>query len=122
MTNKIFVYGTLKRGYNMERLVPDAKFIRETILFGYDIYDLGSYPGIKVAEQSDEHYPFVRGELWQVSDEGLARLDQYEGSAYEKIMVAVEGEEVDTCECAITYLFIGSVSQLKPLVNGKWDR
>jgi len=129
--NNIFVYGTLKRGYNMLNIVPDAVFLRETTLYGFNIYDLGSYPGIKTVEDKDnsdsQQYPFVRGELWSVSDEGLARLDRYEGSAYSKIMVEIEadfneGLDPGETEWAVTYHYDGNVSHLKPIVNGEWKK
>lgn len=124
--NEVFVYGTLKRGYNMLHLVPDAKFCDEAIIMGYHIYDLGSYPGVK---KTGDRNDWVYGELWMVSDEGLARLDQYEGSGYDKVEdeVIIYDDEFKFSDIwhstdAKFYLYKGSVSQLKPIVNGKWER
>jgi len=126
----LFVYGTLKRGYNMERIAPDAVFECEATLFGFEIYNLGSYPGIKRVDHpinDGDPTPYVHGEVWSVSDSGLARLDRYEGSAYTKIQVEVDlddnnGLGEDETTFVSTYLYLGNVDKLQPIPDGEWNR
>jgi gamma-glutamylcyclotransferase (GGCT)/AIG2-like uncharacterized protein YtfP len=68
---KLFVYGTLKRGHHNHRLLEKAQYISHAELWGYQMYSLGGFPGIK---PSDGH---VHGEVYEVED--LTRLDRLEG-------------------------------------------
>ena len=74
---KVFVYGSLKRGfYNHEVLTEQrAKFIGETSIESgqFAMLDLGSFPAL--FENVDG--PEIFGELFEV--ENLDRLDQLEG-------------------------------------------
>jgi len=64
LTHKVFVYGTLRPGDSPVVPVPGV------------IYDLGWFPGLKLDLDSAS---FINCEVIEVSDAGLARLDQYEG-------------------------------------------
>jgi len=70
---KIFVYGTLKYdGYNHYILQENnAKFIGIDSIVGYDMFDLGYYPGITNGKGT------VVGEVYEIPD--LFDLDQLEG-------------------------------------------
>lgn len=89
MNKQIFVYGTLKKGFSNHWLLEDQEFIgkAETTL---DYVMLGQ--GIPYVYESDKAYrgdvgyPLelvkgskIKGELYKVSDEALARIDQLEG-------------------------------------------
>lgn len=75
----VFVYGTLRRGgvRAMPDLFPDAKFIGQADVGG-SLYDLGAYPGLLL----DESNPPVKGEVYEVDDEILSKLDDIETSSY----------------------------------------
>ena len=77
MSTLLFVYGTLKRGCSNHAYLADQTYVGDArTLPGYQLYDLGGYPGI-VIEADDRDG--VIGEVWSVNDAGLQRLDRLEG-------------------------------------------
>jgi gamma-glutamylaminecyclotransferase len=73
----VFVYGTLKRGGSNHRFLAGQQFLGEaTTAPGYTLYSLGGYPGM-VRSINSTH--FVTGEVWNVDDACLAKLDKLEG-------------------------------------------
>lgn len=75
----IFVYGTLRRGNGARAMsvrFPDSKFIAEATVRG-SLYDLGRYPGLLL----DESNSLVTGEVYEVDDELLKTLDDFEASS-----------------------------------------
>lgn len=122
---KLFVYGTLKRGYNMERIAPNARYIDSAVLYGYRIYNLGSYPAIYPGEEDED---FVYGEVWEVPEEEVTNLDRYEGGAYVRVRVDVviaTPNDSDPLEIvtANTYLYRDDPSTFGIyLPNGSWNR
>jgi gamma-glutamylcyclotransferase (GGCT)/AIG2-like uncharacterized protein YtfP len=74
----VFVYGTLRRGGAgaMSIRFPDAKFIADAKVSG-SLYDLGAYPGLLL----DESDSSVIGEAYEVDDETLNELDEFEASS-----------------------------------------
>lgn len=74
----VFVYGTLRRdGVNdMSVRFPDSKFIGDAKVSG-SLYDFGAYPGLIV----DESNSLVVGEVYEVDEETLKRLDEFETSS-----------------------------------------
>ena len=76
MSNLIFVYGTLKRGYSNNILLASCPFIGQAITKPhYRLYDCGPYPCLI----KDEHGRAIRGEIYEVDDAVLRRLDRLEG-------------------------------------------
>jgi len=72
---KLFVYGTLKRGYWNNRYLSTSTFIDEHILFDYALVDLGGIPGLIETDHPDG----VKGEVWEVPDDAIPALDRLEG-------------------------------------------
>lgn len=74
----VFVYGTLRQGgvRAMPFIFPDAKFIGNGTLDG-SLYDLGAYPGLIL----DESNSLVIGEVYEIDDEILNKLDDIEASS-----------------------------------------
>jgi len=73
----IFIYGSLRRGSpnEMSKRFPTSKFVAEATVGGR-LYDLGEYPGlVSGASQS-----LVIGEVYEVDDELLSNLDEFEAS------------------------------------------
>lgn len=77
-THKLFVYGTLKQGYYNHRCIQGATFVGPAIAHGYSIFNLGGYPGIIEDDPGK-----VIGELYEITDEQLARCDRLEGVDHE---------------------------------------
>ena len=73
----IFIYGSLRRGSAnaMSKRFPASKFIADATVGG-SLYDLGAYPGL-VSGASNSH---VIGEVYEVDDELLIKLDEFEAS------------------------------------------
>ena len=113
--NKVFVYGSLKKGfYNYERCGLDkAKFIGKGILKGYKMYSLGSYPCIVADEKSQ-----VYGEIYEYTDKQTEeRIKNMELSAgYIEVEV-----QVGTVK-ALTYVMEKAPKYYnpKPITKGEW--
>lgn len=78
---KVFVYGTLKKGYGNHRLLAASKFIDVAATYeNYLLYD-GGFPYAVNQEncnEEDNTLP-VLGEVYEVDRATLAALDQLEG-------------------------------------------
>ena len=73
----VFVYGTLKRGDVRSGSLVGAAFLGEAVTEpGYRMYNCGSYPGL-IAVDADG--VAIRGEVYDIWPECLARLDDVEG-------------------------------------------
>lgn len=71
----IFVYGTLKRGGTNHGWMVGQRFVAEAATEPlYRLYALDGYPGMVSSSDGIS----IRGELWEVDDAGLARLDLLE--------------------------------------------
>lgn len=117
MTSVIFVYGSLKRGYALHELLEHQRYLgnAESVPCGR-LFDLGSYPGL-VAEESGYG---VRGELYEVTEECLAALDEVEGvgeGLYERsrIELAAPNEAI----LAEAYFYLLSVTGC-PEIGPEW--
>lgn len=88
----IFVYGTLKRGDVRAGALAGAKFLGEAHTEPrYRLYDCGEYPALIGAAAGEEGVA-VEGEVYEVTPECLARLDEVEGvaeSLYERGPIAL---------------------------------
>ena len=79
MSNKVFVYGTLKSGGQSRGLnqFGDGAVIvgkAQTVYPDYDMIDLGSFPGVVKGGTYK-----IQGEVWEVDDETMQDLDAIEG-------------------------------------------
>ena len=74
----VFVYGTLRRGgvRSMSLIFPHSKFIADAKVSG-SLYDLGAHPGLLLNESNS----LVTGEVYEVDDEILNKLDDIEASS-----------------------------------------
>ena len=73
----VFVYGTLRSGGvgAMSIRFPNSEFIADAKVSG-SLYDLGAYPGLLLNESNSA----VIGEVYEVDDETLNELDDFEAS------------------------------------------
>jgi gamma-glutamylcyclotransferase (GGCT)/AIG2-like uncharacterized protein YtfP len=84
----VFVYGTLRRGVaaSMSVRFPGATFVADAEAGG-SLYDLGAYPGLMLNGSGST----VVGEVYEVSDELLGELDEFEAtSRYRRRQVEVD--------------------------------
>jgi len=104
MIERLFVYGTLAPGRPNAHMLADIPGTWErTSVIGRLIPEgwgaAAGYPGIVLGEQSDE----VAG--WLFSSESLgehwARLDEFEGEGYERVVTAVKLMDGATVEAYV---------------------
>lgn len=70
---KVFVYGTLKRGYGNHRLLAGRSiFIGDDSIAG-KLFDLGPFPAAQKGEGK------IYGEVWMIGPHTLKSLDTLEG-------------------------------------------
>jgi gamma-glutamylcyclotransferase (GGCT)/AIG2-like uncharacterized protein YtfP len=83
---RLFVYGTLRRGYSNRyaRLLDRSAQYLGTARIQGRLYDLGRYPGVHLQAAADE---WVTGDLFRLrnADATLLALDEYEGPAFERV-------------------------------------
>jgi gamma-glutamylcyclotransferase (GGCT)/AIG2-like uncharacterized protein YtfP len=101
---KVFVYGTLKKGYRNHRLLEGSNYIGEGKISGYDLYDLGSFPGIIRGKGE------VVGEIYEIDQETLKRVDMLESEGQLYSRVPVEVSQNGKMVKAATYVFNRSVN------------
>ena len=82
---RVFVYGSLLRGLGNHPQLAGARFLGEAeTTGGFALYDLGPFPAM-VAEGNG----FVRGELFDVDEGMLRRLDAFEGCPHLYVRTAI---------------------------------
>lgn len=115
----VFVYGTLRRGgaRAMSIRFPDSKFIADAKVGG-SLYDLGAYPGLLL----DESDSSVVGEVYEVDDEVLKRLDDFEASSrYRRKQVEISlGDHRRLCWVYVPERNPESYSHHTLIASGDW--
>jgi len=117
----VFVYGTLMTGRaNHDHFLKNSIMMGEGRLFGFALYELGSYPGIKPKKKGQ-----VLGELYLVDQRTLGRLDMLEGngSLYDRVDVEVLGHPSHTY-MAQTYVYKGKIKadKLVTMMDQPWGK
>ena len=104
----LFVYGSLMTGeYNHDYYLADACCLGQASIFGFALYNLGSFPGIKHTEELFR----VCGELYEVNQSDFDRICMLEGNGYlyqcEPVIAVLEdsGESV----AAEVFVYLGKV-------------
>ena len=106
MDNLIFVYGTLKSGFGNNVLLDNSEYICKAITVDadYDMISLGGFPGLVNGENH------VFGEVYNVSDDVLGRVDVLEGngSFYQrkKVMVMSTSQPAGKSYYVWTYVLV----------------
>ncbi len=122
MTHALFIYGTLMPGLRLEAEMHGARFLGAAQVPGR-LVDVGRYPGLLHGEG------VVTGEVYEVDDAHLARLDVVEdmvpgnraASQYWREVVTVcggplQGQQVQT------YVYNASVDDCTPIPHGDYRR
>lgn len=108
LTTKLFVYGTLRNGE------PATHY-----LMGYGLYDYGKFPYI-TTQGSEDNY--VMGNVIDVTDEELARMDTYESIktglfVRERVYAYEKGPEPAPFTC---YAYVGGSVVPRRIGTGDW--
>ena len=113
----VFVYGTLRRGGSNDFRMADSRFVAEGKVRG-ELYRIDWYPGIVV----DENAGPVVGEIFMANAETIAALDEFEGSEYRRVKIAVEwvdAGESFTAE-ALIWEWLGETREDQRIASGDW--
>ena len=113
----VFVYGTLRRDSvgAMSTRFPDSRFVAEAKVNG-SLYDLGAYPGLLL----DDSNSLVIGEVYEVDNETLSKLDDFESSSHYwrkqvKIPLGTQSKK-----CWIYAPNPEAFSGRTPIISGDW--
>lgn len=111
----IFVYGTLLKGQSNHRsFLKDENFIGTGTVEGYDMYDLGCFPGIVKGTGK------VCGEVYSLTADELKRIDRLEGegSLYKKVKTTVRMADASEVK-AFVYVYLHDVEGYT-LLHGRY--
>lgn len=111
--HRVFVYGTLKKGIHNHRLLASSDFIGNAYtLDTFKMFHVG-FPVIKFSDHPDAKS--VYGEVYDVDDETLKRLDslESEGHMYDRKQINVMlDNDPDTVDANVS-VYVGN--------DGYWD-
>ena len=113
MTERLFVYGLLRRGQPLAHFLAGARFVGPARLQGYDLLDLGDYPGAVPGAGA------IVGELYELA--GLDPLDEAEGvheapPLYRRVRVEALGAP------AWLYVYARDPGTAPRIASGDWLR
>jgi gamma-glutamylcyclotransferase (GGCT)/AIG2-like uncharacterized protein YtfP len=122
MTHALFIYGTLMPGLRLEAEMHGARFVGAAQVPGR-LVDVGRYPGLVLGEGQ------VTGEVYEVDDAHLARLDAVEdmvpgdraASQYWRVGVTVLSGPLQ-CRSVQTYVYNRPVEGCTPIPHGDYRR
>lgn len=84
--HNLFVYGSLKRGFNNHNLLEKQEYVGLFVTLDpiYKMENLGKYPGVTKHGQQ-----YIQGELYRVDDPCLMQLDILEenGKTYQRELI-----------------------------------
>lgn len=120
---RVFAYGTLKRGGRNHYLVlPYLHRVLPGRVFGFRLFHL--------ERGEDRPYPYpamlpgkgwVEGEVLFLDPQALPLLDELEEEGVEYRRVAVQVETPEGLLTAWTYLYLGDLKGARPLPPGAWE-
>ena len=119
---RLFVYGTLRRGYTNRyaRLLDRSAQYLGTARIQGRLYDLGRYPGVHLQGGADE---WVTGDLFRLrnAEAVLAELDEYEGSAFERVSTMAVLSAADRVRCWVYEYKLG-VAEDRRILSGDYSQ
>lgn len=102
---KVFIYGTLKRGFALhDKGLKTSQYLGNVVTaVPYPLYIAGSFFGPMMLDKPGEGLP-VEGELFEVSEDSLPKLDELEdvgeeGSFRSAIHITGSGSGTGTALC-----------------------
>lgn len=114
----VFVYGTLRRGGSNDFRIADSRFVAEGQVRGR-LYRIDWYPGFV----ADDNAGPVVGEIFMANAETIAALDEFEGSEYRRVKIAVEvRDEVAAVSKVQAWIWewLGATSESQRIAGGDW--
>ena len=117
----VFVYGTLKRGFYNHRILEHANRLGNAVTCEkFTMFSLGPYPMVMPKPKHK-----IKGEVYEVDDEILERLDRLEG--YPDFYTRVETEVIMQNKVINALIYIGASEKCinkhtEVVDNGEWTR
>ena len=114
----IFVYGSLKRGFPLERYLVGCEFISPGKLEGASLLNLGAYPALILCRPSTG----VLGEIYKLGGATLlTMLDavENEGLMYKRVQMEVHTPPAEKLTCWV-YVYMPMIKQ-EFVENGNWE-
>ncbi len=111
----LFVYGSLKRGFFNHHLICEMDLISvDRTRDKYCMLDLGPFPGVIDSRQVSS----IQGEVFEVDDQLLRKLDLFEGDHYFRKQVYLERSP----QAWMYFLFADMLKMTYPVVDsGIWN-
>jgi len=129
MHHILFVYGTLKQGHPRDSALSGQKYLGVArTVDSFAMFDLGGYPGLVYATPDLAAGVKIWGEIYEVSEECLLKLDKIEGVEIELYgRKEIELDHVNLCHLPLynntfhnlhrkvvyTYVYLNDVSDKK---------
>lgn len=113
-SERVFVYGTLRRGGSQHFRMAGAVFVAVGSVSGR-VYRIDWYPGLVL----DAAAGSVAGEVYDVSAELFARLDEFEGGEYRLVRVRVQAGQ-EEMENVWVWEWRGVVDGYPRIDHGDW--
>lgn len=106
MSQLIFVYGSLKKGFHNHRVMEmaNARFLSKAQSKdrAFSLFSLGAFPALDLVK--DDETPFViSGELYEVPNSGVPIIDRLE-SGYTKGKITLKAGDHGLVEADVYYL------------------
>ena len=117
MSMKFFCYGTLKKGFRAHSFLEEhnAVYLEDATTHArYQLYKLGWFPGMVIDEYAAGG---VQGELYEVTEDCMERLDLYEGAPD---LFRREEIELEDGSKVISYLYMRDFTSSDRVEDGKW--
>lgn len=114
------MYGTLLSGFknSFARMLRQEARLEGIATVPGKLYDLGSYPGLVLAEAGAHQ---VVGEVYELSSRAeriLRNLDYYEGAEYERVVA--EARSADWVQAVWIYHYLGPVTEKSWIESGDY--
>ena len=116
---KVAFYGSLRKGhYNYDRFKQqygnEFNYIKTTNISGFNLFDLGSYPGLKAARNNENK---VIVDIFELSEKAFDSVERMEhGAGYSTIKVVDD----ETGEKVYCYLYEYPCNNL--VESGDWSK
>ena len=113
---RVFVYGTLRDGEGNHRLLENSEFLRDEVLIGFDMFNVGGFPAVIEGDG------YVVGEVYEVDEQTLKSLHRLEGYMEDNPDNSMYiPKDVDTdVDSIMIYLWNYKTEGLPPIKSGDW--
>ena len=111
----LFVYGTLKSDGRANHFMQSGQLLGEAVTEpSFQLYSAGWFPIMKSVSDGIA----IEGELWELPENVISRIDSYEGSGFRKNIIKLQ--EPYRGKTVLAYLYKDSVGDL-PEIGHKWE-